>query len=172
MRILAVLIMGICLLLFTVEQASGQSASSWNTYQNARFGYEIGYPGDFHKEEPPPENNDGRIFTSSDGKATITVYGSFNALSRTIAGMYRSQLDEYSKEGKTVTYKARGDNWFVLSGFDGDRIFYIKTLRKKADKENEVYATIIFYYPRASKNTYDAVTERLSKSLRFVKHPL
>jgi hypothetical protein len=47
-------------------------------------------PSDW-KAEPPPENNDGLVFSSSDGAAAITVSGILNDENTTLAGMIAEQ---------------------------------------------------------------------------------
>ncbi|MDQ7823599.1 MAG: hypothetical protein RDV48_12440 [Candidatus Eremiobacteraeota bacterium] len=146
------------------------ASRDYGTYTNARFGYCVEYPGGLVAGEAPV-NNDGRTFTSKDGKVSLTVYGSFNALERTMQESFASYLEDYNKEGKKVTYKAGGEKWFVLSGLDGDRVFYIKTIRQKVD-ESDIDATFIFYYPRSEKAKYDAMTARIAKTFKFVSKGL
>ncbi|MFH1509487.1 MAG: PsbP-related protein [bacterium] len=51
----------------------------WQNYSNTRYGFSVEYPPDWILGEAPT-NNDGRTFTSEDGKVTCHAYGFQNAL--------------------------------------------------------------------------------------------
>ena len=88
-------------------------AGDWLTYHNDRYGTTINHPGSF-KPQPAPDSDDGRAFISADG-AKFLVSASYNALDFNVA-KYRHFVVKNLDPGATVTYEARGDNWFVISG--------------------------------------------------------
>ena len=110
-------------LCFAATPAAAQRSGTpnWRTYQNDRYGTTIDYPGLF-KAEPPPDNDDGRRFKSADG-AEFAVFASYGALDFDLAG-YQKYILQKLGPGKAVTYQAHGDDWFVVSGTEGDGIFY------------------------------------------------
>jgi hypothetical protein len=65
--------MFVALLLVTIA-APGVAQNAWRTYHNARFGVSADIPSDWKAGEEPA-NNDGLVFSSPDGTATITVSG-------------------------------------------------------------------------------------------------
>jgi hypothetical protein len=143
-----------------VAQTSG--APHWRTYQNDRYGTTIDYP-DLFKAEPPPDNDDGRRFKSADG-AEFAVFASYGALDFDRAG-YQKYILEKLGPGKAATYQAHGDDWFVISGTEGDGIFY-ERYRLSHGKEMGFVEGFVMSYPAALKQTYDPLMARMAKSLR------
>lgn len=138
--------------------ATAAKADSWLTYQNDRYGTTIDYP-DVFKMQPPPGSDDGRAFKSADG-ADFTVSASYFALDYTIA-KYRDYIVNNLDAGSTITYEARGKNWFVISGTKTDSIFYEKHLLSHGMNEDFVMS-----YPASRKEIYDPIVARMAKSLR------
>lgn len=139
--------------------AAAAAADNWLTYHNDRFGTTIDYPDRF-KAEPPPTNNDGRTFTSSDG-AKFLVYGSFNQFTD-LAEFQDFELKNLDP-GRVTTYNAHGNNWFVISGTSGANIFYE---RHVLSHRGELTESFSIEYPAAAKQDYDAIVARMAKSLR------
>ncbi|MEQ8173018.1 MAG: hypothetical protein ABRQ38_29305 [Candidatus Eremiobacterota bacterium] len=157
----------IVLLILLFFSVTSYSKIIWNSYSNARFGYDIEYP-DILLPQEESQNGDGRKFISSDEKSILTVYGAFNTLDLSIEHMYRSTIDEYKKEGKKILYRVIDKNWFVLSGYDGDKVFYRKTMRQHQLKDDiDIDITFIMTYPKSQKSTFDKITEKISGSFCF-----
>jgi hypothetical protein len=133
---------------------------SWTTYRNTRFGTSIEYPSRFHAGRPP-DNNDGQSFTADDG-AQLAVWGSLNALEHDVAGL-EAFLRENPKEGETITYRAAGKNWLVLSGTRRDRVFYARHL---FSHKGEVINAFEISYPAALAASYGPIVARIAKSLK------
>jgi hypothetical protein len=134
----------------------------WLTYQNDRYGTTIDYP-DFFKAEPPPDNDDGRRFKSADG-AEFAVFASYGALDFDLAG-YQKYILEKLGPGKAVTYQAHGEDWFVISGTEGDGIFYQRYMLSQGKAVGFVQG-FVMSYPAARKETYDPIAARMAKSFR------
>jgi hypothetical protein len=136
----------------------------WRTYQNDRYGTTIDYPGLF-KAEPPPDNDDGRRFKSADG-AEFAVFASYGALDFDLAG-YQKYILEKLGPGKAVTYQAHGEDWFVISGTEGDGIFYERYMLSHGKEIAEGFVQgFVMSYPAALKETYDPIVARMAKSFR------
>jgi serine/threonine-protein kinase len=149
---------GLTLIGGIVIYASSVSAESWRSYHNDRFGTTADVPAGW-KMEPPPANDDGRIFTSPDGRAELVVNGMFaNVADPDELG---SRLEPL--EGETITYKQRKGNWVVVSGVKGDKIFYRKTL---LSCRNTVANNLSIEYPAAEKEAYDALVAHVGASLK------
>ena len=135
----------------------------WQTYANDRFGTVIDYPADLFSPLPPPTNNDGRRFTTSDDRAGFYVFGQFNALGDSLQALYSADLAASVDE--QVTYKklqsgAQGGGWFVVSGYRGADIFYRKTLLTADD----VLHRFEVRYRRDLKQAFDPIVARMTKS--------
>jgi hypothetical protein len=136
-------------------------ADGWHTYHNERYGTMIDYP-DFFKAGPPPANNDGLAFKSPDG-AEFSVFASYNALEFDLAG-FRDFIVKNLDAGKVITYQARGDDWFVISGTKGsDGVFYERHLLSHGKQMTEGF---VMSYPVGLKQKYDPMVARMSKSFR------
>ncbi len=140
--------------------ANSAHADNWLTYHNDRYGTTIDYPNQF-KAEPPPGSDDGRTFKSADG-ARFSVYASYNALDFDVAKFQDSTLKNLDPS-EAVTYKAHGDNWFVISGTKGSDIFYERHLLSHGGQMTEGFS---ISYPAAAKQSYDPIVARMAKSFR------
>jgi hypothetical protein len=118
------------------------------------------YPDSF-KPQPAPDSDDGREFKSADG-ANFIVSASYNALDFTVA-KYRDFIVKNLNPDARLTYEARGDNWFVISGTKGGDIFYERHLLSHAAQMTEGF---VMSYPMALKQTCDPITARMAKSFR------
>ncbi|WP_181707347.1 hypothetical protein [Chthonobacter rhizosphaerae] len=145
-----------------VTAAAPALAEDWQTYTNPKFGTTITYPADIFTPEPESANGDGRRFVSADGRAEITVYGGYNVDRLSLKDLLAAANDDAAPH--RVTYQTNGPRWFVMSGFEGDRIFYRKLMLTRS---LEVAHTVEIIYPASEKSTYDRVTTRVSKSLTW-----
>jgi hypothetical protein len=135
-------------------------ADDWRIYHNDRYGTTIDYPASF-KPQPPPDANDGRSFKSADG-AEFKVFASYNALDFDLA-QYRDFTVKHLDAGAVVTYQADGNDWFVISGAEGDRVFYQRHLLSHGEQMTE---GLVITYPASLKQTYDPIVARMAKSFR------
>ncbi len=153
----------------TAALASPAEAAQWLRYQNDRYGTTIDYPDQF-KAAPPPDADDGRTFISPDGAefsvyssyAEFSVYASYNVSDFDLAA-YEDFILKNLDRGRVVTYKARGGNWFVISGTKGDSIFYERHLLSHGGQMTEGFSMT---YPAAAKPAYDPIVARMARSFR------
>src|SRR5271168_3447660 len=103
----------ILLAAITLSAASTAFAETWHTYYNDRYGTTIEYLDNFQPGNPP-DANDGLAFTSPDG-ASFSVFASYNALDFNLAS-YQDFIVKDLEPGRVITYRARGHDWFVISG--------------------------------------------------------
>ena len=143
-------------LLVSAQVILGQT--KYNSYGNARFGYSISYPSNL-VGKGEAENGDGQVFQTKDKSAKLTVWGANNALNQSLKAIYNGDLKE---RGKSVTYKTIGANFYVISGKQGGKIFYQKTIRSSED----TYFTFIFEYAENKRSTYDKATAQIAKSFK------
>jgi hypothetical protein len=125
-------------------------------YLNNRFGFSVAVPSGFEASEPPT-NGDGIHYTSPDGRAKLTMYGS-NASGITIKEYY----DELATGlGVEPTYSRLADNWFVLSGQKGETIFYTKVFVGSGSLN-----TFTFEYPAEQADQYRSLNDQLARSFK------
>jgi hypothetical protein len=163
-RILWLVTLALCFAAATPAAAQTPGTANWHIYQNDRYGATIDYP-DLFKSEPPPDDDDGRRFKSADG-AEFAVFASYGALDFDRAG-YQKYILEKLGPGKAVTYQAHGDDWFVISGTEGDGIFYDRYMLSHGKKKSDGFVQgFVMSYPAALKQTYDPIVARMAKSFR------
>jgi hypothetical protein len=138
---------------FVTPLLHGAQRVVYKTYTNARYAYSISYPANLLIPQGEADNGDGQAFRSRDGAAEMRVYGSQN-LGGGLEEAYRE-----AQSGKNITYKTIKRNWFVVSGHDGGKIFYQKTMFK-----GDVFKTFTIEYDESRKGTYDAVTSKVAQS--------
>lgn len=142
-------------------------AAGFERYHNARFGYAVDYPLAHFAPGPEPENRDGLVFLSSDGRASLHVVGSHGAFYGNQVH-YGSEIDVEAfyaarvAELPGVTYQtvSPSEGWFVISGYDGDTIYY----EKRFANERCSNVSLELRYPVAQRETYDALTSDISRS--------
>lgn len=137
--------------------------SSYNQYCNARFGFCVSYPSTF-KAQGESDNGDGQEFISSDGKSSLLVYRDGREAIYESEAECRSQSylsDITSDETKQVTYKKKGDNFYVVSGYQKSMIFYQKTIFT-----DQGMMTAFFTYPISQKTKYDSYCIKLFETFR------
>ncbi len=143
-----------------VEEPPTQlSEGEWVKYVNSRFGASIVYPSGIFNPQPPPDNNDGRRFTAIDGKSSFFIFGQYNALEMTLAELEADDIA--GGDYDAVTYKRHGEDWYVLSGYRGDQVFYRKLLLRDDGETEHVFEII---YPKQAKRTFDLITAQMAKS--------
>lgn len=138
----------------------GQTATAEPlTYRNERFGTSATFPADiFRDQQEPPQNGDGLTWHSTDG-ASLAIFGSHNVRDETP----RSRQAKANAAGdRDVTYSKTGKDWLVLSGFEGESVFYERYLFTAS---GSVHA-IVLKYPRSLKTKYDPLAGKIASSLK------
>ena len=142
-----------------------------STYRNARFAFSIDYPRNIFLPGPEPANGGGITMTSLDGVATLDVWGG-NAFYFDDEDQYGDLAVEYkellARPNLKITHKVIKDKWFVVSGFEGENIFYIKQMNLMEDRSSGQFAKFYFKYPKSSSKLYNPVTKIFSKSFKFL----
>jgi hypothetical protein len=141
------------------REASAQAG--YRRYHNARFGYSISYPVKILIPQGEAANGDGQKFLSRDGRTEILVYGSHNVFDQTLQQVYQKELSRTEHPNRLVTYQVLKADWFVVSGIEGGRVFYQKTLLRGG-----VFKTFRIEYDERQKGTFDSITATISRSFR------
>jgi len=105
---------------------------------------------------------DGIRLFSPDGEAWLAVWGNggIKRSSRTYQNMVADTAWDH------VTYSRRGQNWFVVSGYKGSRIFYVKAIRRCGD---DTWHQIALEYPAERKRAYESLVIAIPPSKRAVQ---
>jgi hypothetical protein len=139
------------------------AAETFQTYSNPRFNDSIEYPSRLliPRGDSPP--GDGQLFASEDLQAQMIIYGTLNVLEQTIKDLFKQEARDAvtPKSTKRVTYKRQKDNWFVISGYIGPKIFYQKTILS-----NDMFETFYIEYAENQRQRYDPILSRLGNSFK------
>src|SRR5258708_460164 len=120
----------------------------FDTYTNERFFFSIEYPSDLLKILPPPDNDDGRTFRSTDKLVEMEVWGEYNTESRTLQERYERDLKGFTEK---PAYMVSKRDWYVLSGMKEGKIFYEKFLvRRRVD--TDIFFTCTIEYPATNRS--------------------
>lgn len=142
-------------------------ALAWETYEHPGYGYEIALPGSPFAVE---ERADGQGVTLLDvaGRGQIDVYGAQNA-----ENLSPREFEAVLREAeriREVTYAARGNSWFVVSGFyhragddSDDLIFYAKFM---FSPDRTRLAGFEASFPAADKPRWAPIIEAMEDSFR------
>ncbi|WP_145963955.1 hypothetical protein [Chromobacterium phragmitis] len=139
------------------------SATHYGRYVNARFAFSVPYPDKLLQMGEESDNGDGVRFASPDRHTEMAAWGSNNALEETLQSRFRDELREKSASGKPrkVTFKTIKNNWFVISGTEGDRIFYRKTYFS-----DDQFIVVDLRYPASQRTTWDPLVSHIAAGIR------
>jgi hypothetical protein len=102
----------ISILLCVVSLHSTALASDWKREVNGRWGFALTYPSSLIAE-PLPENGAGRRYHSADHQVWLFVAGNHTFPEESLDNFWHEELNT---RDKTVTYKFKKDNYYVVSG--------------------------------------------------------
>lgn len=129
----------------------------YETYRNERLGYSIDYPANVLEPVEALGSGNGYRFGGAGVRATLAVYGVEGVTDpQALRDLYREELEA---PGRRVTYKTVHDDWFVISGYRGDRIFYERTLLRGG-----VLKTFLLVYDADLQPYFEPITEHVSFS--------
>jgi hypothetical protein len=133
----------------------------YDRYFNPRFEFSLAYPENLVSPQAPPQNNDGRTFVSPEGDIEIKAFGYHNSLNQPLSAAYQRAARSHTQEHPTrdVTYKTRGENWFVVSGYQGNDIFYTKTILRDGK-----YKVLSIRYDLSLKPKFDPIVAEIAQS--------
>lgn len=156
----------LALLLPVAAMAQGNPGQvAWTSYTDPTFGFSVDLPlGMF---EPLQQDNGlGLTLVETGGLGQLSIYGG------TADGLTLEGFEQMLSEGeqiRTITYRAGGNSWFVLSGdyapdgpADEPLIFYTKVL---LSRDRNSFSAFEISYPRADKVRYDPIVERIEDTM-------
>ncbi|MGL5414797.1 MAG: hypothetical protein ACRDAU_03950 [Clostridium sp.] len=127
---------------------------NYKKYNNERFGFSIEYP-DYLKLMVDPDNGDGIQVGNEELK--LTVSGGYNVLNETPDSMERELVN-----GKdNISYKEKGEDFFVASWAEGDMVIY----QYKKIGKNMIQGFVIEYHKDKIKE-FDPIVNRIYKSFK------
>ncbi|HYE96377.1 MAG TPA: hypothetical protein VD962_09215 [Rubricoccaceae bacterium] len=133
-----------------------RDALTYTTYRNDRFGFTLNYPANLFRPDESLGDGHGQSFVSTDGSATLLLYGTEEGGPDALRGEYEA---ERNRDDLRITYHVLRPNWFVISGYEGPYIFYQRTHRA-----GDGLRTLYIRHRAADRAYFSPIIERLSRS--------
>jgi hypothetical protein len=108
---------------------------------------------------PEDASSHERRFVSPSGDAWLTLYA--QPADREPIQAHIAQVRRH--ENERITYEREEQTWIVVSGYNGDRIFYRKAMLACG---GQVWHHLAFEYPATQKRAFDDVVTRASYALQ------
>ena len=107
---------------------------------------------------PPAQGTNERRFVSASGDAWLSLYAV-----PTQGQSVEYHMQQVFQNTDQITYERRGLSWIVVSGYNGNRIFYRKAMLACHGRK---WHHLAFEYPAAQKRTFDGFVTRASFALQ------
>jgi hypothetical protein len=117
----------------SVPEISDPAKTIFTRYTNPKYRFSATVPSNVFVKNETSSSADRALFVSADGRTRLLLLGKYNPRGRTLAKIYSEWAAEHTATdpGKVVDYKVLRDGWFVVSGHDGPRGFYVKGLLRQ-----------------------------------------
>jgi len=125
------------------------------SYKNNRYAFSLSYPEKVFTSSGSSSNGDGIVLYGDN--ITVSAYGSNNVFHKDLNESYESTLKSYPD----ATYHVKKSNFYVISGINGDNIYYVKEY-----VGSESINTMIIEYPKSKKKEFDAVVTTVANSFK------
>jgi uncharacterized glyoxalase superfamily protein PhnB len=142
--------------------ASTSVPQLWETYQDPKAAFSFKYPSGIFQPGPDSPSHDRPAFVSRDGRAQLVVYGGDNVSGQSIEA-YRRQLIAESFSDAKFDYVPVRKTWFVLSGREGDEMFYLRITFACDGRTLHGWG---LRYPAAERKVYDRIVEDIHRSYK------
>jgi hypothetical protein len=145
-------------------QSLGQTEQvlEYTRYVDAKSGIAITYPKAIFTKSGESTGQFTK-FVSSDGLATFFLIGMPNHYKQSIYDLSAAAEQSFAEEGAQITYRRAKQDWFVLSGFVANNIFYRKTVLSDG---GQIIGTFQINFPKDQKPFYYNIVERMSWSFK------
>jgi hypothetical protein len=156
---------GAAIAMLLATGAPDANAAAWATYRNVRYGYSVCYPRNVLRAGAEALNGDGRSFEGRNG-SEVQVYGSGDPDRQGVVGDLSQSTADRVRHGAQITYRRVTPNWGVISGRQGNSLFYRKVVAR-ADQLIALELT----YPASLAAFYAPVVARMSRCLSVGNAP-
>ena len=151
------IILPFLLALVTVVPAHAEEGA-WKQYVNERFGFSLNYPATL-VASPDPIDGAGREYHTHDKEFSVATAAHFLRIADQNESLDSHWQDELNDLKSLISYKKKGDSWYVVSGVTTNGyVFYHKFFTKGNN-----WATFHITYPKSLKAKYDSWVTQIEK---------
>jgi hypothetical protein len=137
--------------------ASFGAYAYWADERDADLGFRFSYPTELFQRVDGDQKPSFHYYVSRDERAKFMA-GAWNNEAGQTPSEFKQWLLSNAGGYDDTTYRPRGRNWFVMSGYRGDDIYYEKVIFSCGGKVVNVLAIT---YPSSLRQQYDPVVERM-----------
>lgn len=147
----------------TTEQATDSNRVAAGSYANEQLGYSITYPKDILMLDESTVNSEAQVFKPASGKAELRIYSDKRVDKSGAPLIFNAAYEEdiADRKGRQIAHSALSPNYYVISGLDGDMLYYQKTIFTKG-----ALVTAVLKYPKEEKDIYNAMLSPLFSSFK------
>jgi hypothetical protein len=147
----AVVLIGLCAVPLSAEEEE-----QWKTCSTPKTQYILQFPSSLIHSTAPAAT--GCAYQTADGEFNVeAVVEGESSAEETIDQRMEKEMELL---GHTVTYKKKGDTWFVLSGVTSDGTEYYRKLFTNGSQ----WVTLRITYPHVRNKKYDKWVTRMEKT--------
>jgi hypothetical protein len=134
----------------------------WQTFTIPDFGTRVEYPaGVFDISEGKSEKGVGERFSTSDGRALLTIYSRANAAGDTPASYLKANLRQ---PRSSLDYERITSTFFAISSVSQGLVYYSRcNFSAGGDPALHCFDMV---YPQREQRAWDAIVTRISRTLR------
>ena len=167
-------VVGLCAVV--AHPASGARRDlGWQPFRDGVFGYAFDYPTVIFKPAPgdptaslaDSARKSGHTFRSVDGKAYLLT-AAFENVGNLSVTAYKARVASTGYKDAKIDYERTAANFFVLSGFRGDEVFYERVTLSCGGRIVNVWTMT---YPKAEGALYDRIVEEVARTYRPTEGP-
>ena len=136
--------------------------SGWVAYHNQELKFSLKYPADVFAHDIGSSTENVRTFVSSDGAAVLNIFTAGNITGASVARYRRTRMEEHYA-GAAFENSPLRKYWFVLSGTQGDRVFYE---RVAFSCDGDVIHGWQMLFPVSQRTVYDLVADEVDRTYK------
>jgi len=141
---------------------SVQEKVEYRRYVDAKSGISITYPASIFTKSDESTDQFTK-FISLDHRTTFYLISMHNHQGQNIDDLAAAAEAAFAEEKAVITYRRKRQDWFVLSGFISNNIFYRKTILSNG---GQTIGTFQINFPKDQKPFYYDIVERMSWSFK------
>ncbi|PXV58412.1 hypothetical protein CLV62_14921 [Dysgonomonas alginatilytica] len=147
----------------STEQVADSNKVAAGSYANEQLGYSITYPKDILILDESTVNSEQQVFKPVEGKAELRIFSDkrVDKSGTPIAFNAAYEQDIADRKGRQIAHSSLSPNYYVISGLDGDLLYYQKTIFSKGG-----LVTAVLKYPKEERDIFNAMLNPLFGSFK------